>query len=95
MLLAEFITNESSQTKIGIATGEGPSNLVAASSEEIASVPALAALAAQSEFASLQRVGNEYWGPAATLGQLLVEGSYTDVQAILDEAVAGITQAPQ
>ena len=95
MLLAEFITNESSQTKIGIATGEGPSNLVAASSEEIASAPALAALAAQSEFASLQRVGNEYWGPAATLGQLLVEGSYTDVQAILDEAVAGITQAPQ
>ena len=95
MLLAEFITNESSQTKIGIATGEGPSNLVAASSEEIASAPALAALAAQSEFASLQRVGNEYWGPAATLGQLLVEGSYPYVQAILDEAVAGITQAPQ
>lgn len=95
MLLAEFITNESSQTKIGIATGEGPSNLKAAASEEIASAPALAALAEQSEYASLQRVGNEYWAPAATLGQLLVEGTYTDVQKILDDAVAGITQAPQ
>lgn len=92
MLLAEYITNESSQTKIGIATGEGPSNLVAASSEEIASAPALAALAKQSEYADLQRVGNNYWDPAATLGQALVEGSYDDVQSLLDSAVEGITQ---
>lgn len=92
MLLGEFITNEASQTKIAIATGEGPSNTKAASSEEIASAPALAALAAQSEFADLQRVGDNYWAPAATLGQTLVEGSYTDVQKLLDDAVAGITQ---
>ena len=92
MLLAEFITNENSQTKIGIATGEGPSNLAAASSEEIASAPALAALAAQAEYADLQRVGNNYWDPAAALGQALVEGSYDDVQALLDSAVEGITQ---
>lgn len=92
MLLAEYITSEDSQTKIGIATGEGPSNLAAAASEEIASAPALAALAAQSEYADLQRVGDSYWDPAASLGQALVEGSYTDVQELLDEAVAGITQ---
>jgi arabinogalactan oligomer/maltooligosaccharide transport system substrate-binding protein len=92
MLLAEYITNEDSQTRIGIATGEGPSNLVAAASDEIASAPALAALAEQAEYASLQRVGDNYWSPAATLGQSLVEGSYTDVQALLDDAVAGITQ---
>jgi arabinogalactan oligomer/maltooligosaccharide transport system substrate-binding protein len=92
MLLAEYITNEESQTKIGIATGEGPSNLAAASSEEIASAPALAALAAQAEYADLQRVGNNYWDPAAALGQALVEGSYTDVQELLDSAVEGITQ---
>ncbi len=95
MLLAEFITNESSQTQIGIATGEGPSNLVAASSEEIAAAPALAALSEQAEYASLQRVGDNFWGPGATLGQILVEGSYTDVQEVLDEAVAGITQQVQ
>jgi len=92
MLLAEFLTNESSQTQIGITTGEGPSNLVAASSSEIASAPALAALAQQAEYASLQRVGDNYWSPAATLGQSLVEGNYTDVQTLLDEAVEGITQ---
>lgn len=92
MLLAEHITNEDSQKRIGVATGEGPSNLVAAASEEIASAPALAALAAQSEYADLQRVGNNYWAPAATLGQALVEGTYDDVQALLDSAVEGITQ---
>ena len=92
MLLAEYITNEDSQKKIGIATGEGPSNLAAAASDEIASAPALAALAEQAEYASLQRVGDNYWGPAATLGQSLVEGAYTDVQTLLDDAVDGITQ---
>lgn len=92
MLLAEYITNEASQKAIGIATGEGPSNLNAATSEEIASAPALAALSEQSAFADLQRVGNNYWGPGATLGQSLVEGSYTDVQELLDSAVEGITQ---
>ncbi|MBR1392029.1 MAG: extracellular solute-binding protein [Lachnospiraceae bacterium] len=92
MLLAEFLTNETSQTKIGVATGEGPANTVAASSAEIASAPALAALAEQAEYADLQRVGDNYWSPAATLGEALVEGNYTDAQTLLDEAVEGITQ---
>ena len=92
MILAEFITNETSQAAIGAATGEGPANIVAASSEEILAQPALAALAAQAEFADLQRVGGAFWDPAASLGQNLVEGNNSDVQALLDEAVEGITQ---
>ncbi len=92
MLLGEFLSNEDSQTKIAVATGEGPSNTVSASSEEIASAPALAALAEQSEYADLQRVGDNYWSPAATLGESIVEGNYTDAQTLLDDAVAGITQ---
>jgi len=92
MLLAEFLTNESSQEQIGVATGEGPANTVAASSEEIQASPALAALAAQAEYAELQRVGDKYWDPAATLGSILVEGT-DDIQGALDDAVAGITQA--
>lgn len=92
MLLAEFITSEKSQEAIGVATGEGPSNIAAASSEEIASAPAIAALAEQSEFADTQRVGDNYWSPAATLGEALVEGNYDDVQKLLDDAVEGITQ---
>lgn len=92
MILAEYITNETSQAAIGAATGEGPANVVAASSEEILAQPALAALAAQAEYADLQRVGGAYWDPAASLGQNLVEGNNSDVQALLDEAVEGITQ---
>ncbi|MDC7301780.1 extracellular solute-binding protein [Agathobacter ruminis] len=92
MLLAEFLTSETSQTKIALATGEGPSNLVAASSDSIASAPALHALSEQAEFADLQRVGDNYWNSAATLGQTLADGSYDDIQKALDLAVEGITQ---
>lgn len=91
MLLAEYITNEVNQAKIGAATGEGPANIIAGSSEEILAQPALKALAAQAEFADLQRVGGKFWDPAASLGVSLVEG-VEDVQATLDAAVAGITQ---
>ena len=38
-----------------------------------------------------QVVGNNYWDPAKALGQNLVDGA-TDLQAVLDDAVAGITQ---
>ena len=88
MLLAEFISNETSQSKIAEATGEGPANVTAAST---ISSPALSALAAQAEFADQQVVGGKYWDPAATLGSSLVEGT-GDVQKLLDDAVAGITQ---
>ncbi|MDD6551731.1 MAG: sugar ABC transporter substrate-binding protein, partial [Lachnospiraceae bacterium] len=57
-----------------------------------ASSPALDALDAQSQYAYLQRVGNEYWTPAASLGQNLVEGKYSDAQKLLDDAVKGITK---
>ena len=92
MLLAEYLTNEQSQKTIGIATGEGPSNIKAAASEEITSAPALAALTEQANYADLQRVGNNYWDPAAALGETLVEGTYKDAQSVLDKAVEGITQ---
>ena len=88
MLLAEYLTNEESQLAIGNATSEGPANTVATAQIDS---PALAALAAQSEFADQQVVGNNYWDPAKALGQNLVDGA-TDLQAVLDDAVAGITQ---
>ena len=88
MLLAEYLTNEESQLAIGNATSEGPANTVAAAQIDS---PALAALAAQSEFADQQVVGNNYWDPAKALGQNLVDGA-TDLQAVLDDAVAGIKQ---
>ena len=88
MLLAEYLTNEESQLAIGQATAEGPANTTAASQIDS---PALAALAAQSEFADQQVVGNNFWTPAESLGKNLVDGA-SDVQKVLDDAVAGITQ---
>ena len=88
MLLAEYLTNEESQLAVGQATAEGPANIAAASQIDS---PALAALAAQAEFADQQLVGNNYWDPAKALGQNLVDGA-TDLQKVLDDAVAGITQ---
>lgn len=89
MLLAEYITSEESQTAIAAATGEGPANTVAAST---ISSPALSALAEQAAYADLEVVGGNYWDPAGSLGVSLAEGGVTDVQALLDEAVTGITQ---
>ena len=89
MLFAEYITSAAAQQKVYQATGEGPSNKDALAE---ASSPALDGLAAQSEFAQLQRVGGKYWEPAASLGANILEGKVS--QQILDDAVAGITQAP-
>ncbi|MCR5415947.1 MAG: extracellular solute-binding protein [Pseudobutyrivibrio sp.] len=88
MLLAEYLTQATSQEAVYEATGEGPSNEEALAK---ASSPALDALAAQSEFAELQRVGGNYWDPAAALGKNILDGTVS--QQVLDDAVAGITQA--
>jgi arabinogalactan oligomer/maltooligosaccharide transport system substrate-binding protein len=87
MLLAEFITSEDSQVAIYNATADGPANTAAAAQ---ASSPELQALAAQSAYADLQRVGGNFWSSGNTLGATLFEGT-DDVQAALDEAVEGIT----
>ncbi len=89
MLLAEYLTNEASQSAVYEATGEGPANKAAASK---VSSPAIEALIAQSEFAQLQRVGGEYWTPAESLGKNILDGNVS--QKVLDDAVAGITQKP-
>lgn len=93
MLLAEYLTNEASQTARFEARGLGPSNLAAASSDAVQSDPAIAALAAQAAYATPQRVGGNFWSPAETLGQILSSGNPdgTDLQELLDTAVEGIT----
>ena len=87
MLLAEYLTNAETQEAVYEATGEGPSNTEALAQ---ASSVALDALAAQSEFAELQRVGGNYWTPAESLGKNILDGKVS--QEVLDDAVAGITQ---
>ena len=93
MLLAEWLTNEENQVLRFEDQGDGPSNVNAAVSDAVAANPALAALAAQSEFATVQRVGGNYWTNAATLGTILSNGNPdgTPLNELLDTAVAGIT----
>lgn len=93
MLLAEFLTNEAAQTARFEARGLGPANVAAASSDAVASNPAIAALAAQAAYATPQRVGGNFWSPAETLGQILASGNPdgTDLQELLDTTVEGIT----
>lgn len=95
MLLAEYLTNESAQTARFEARGLGPANLAAASSDAVQSNPAIAALAAQAAYATPQRVGDNFWSPAETLGQILASGNPdgTDLQQLLDTTVEGITAA--
>lgn len=94
MLLAEFITSEASQAKIGVAVNESPANAVAAKAEALQSNPALVALSLQSEFSDRQVVGGKFWEPANALGGILNEGT-DNIQKALDDAVAGITQAAE
>ena len=93
MLLAEWLTNADNQKLRFKERGLGPANIHAAESDEVQAAPAIAALAKQAEFAVPQRVGGNYWDPAKTLAMTLVTGNKegTDLQELLDNAVAGIT----
>ena len=97
MILAEFLTNYDSQVARYEARGLGPANIQAAASDAVQSDPAIAALAAQAAYATPQRVGGNYWAPAQTLGQILASGNPdgTDLQKLLDDAVAGINAPVQ
>ena len=93
MMLADFITNEDNQLKRFNDRNLGPSNINVNASEEVQSAPAIAALAMQSDFSDLQRVGANYWDPAASLAQILASGNTQGktTQQLVDDAVAGIT----
>jgi arabinogalactan oligomer/maltooligosaccharide transport system substrate-binding protein len=95
MLLAEYLTNEENQIARFETRGLGPANANAAASDAVQASPAIAALAAQAEYAVPQRVGANYWSPANTLGSTLINGNPdgTDLQTLLDNAVDGITAA--
>ena len=93
MLLADYVTNEESETLRFQQRAQGPSNINANSTEAVQSAPAIAALAEQSSYATLQRVGANYWSSAASLGEILASGDTQGktTQQLMDDAVAGIT----
>ena len=91
--LADFMTNEESQTLRFVRRGQGPSNILASSSDEIAASPAIKAILSQSEFSSLQSIGGNYWEPTQKFGELMAAKNpeNRNLQDILDEMVKGIT----
>jgi arabinogalactan oligomer/maltooligosaccharide transport system substrate-binding protein len=93
MLLAEWLTNEANQMTRFEVRAQAPSNINTANSDAVKANPALAALAAQMQFAIPQEVGNKYWGSADTLGTIARQGNPdgADLQEIMNQAVEGIT----
>lgn len=92
--LAQWLTNEQNQTLRFVEQNQGPANKVAAASDEVAKVPAIAAVIEQSQYGVLQRIGNSYWDACTTFVDSLLGGN-TDsenLQELLDKLVEGITQ---
>ena len=91
--LAEWITNEENQELRFRLRGQGPSNKNAATSSEVQSSPAIAALLEQSEYSCLQRIGGNYWEPVSAFTQEILDGnpSGKSLQEQLDIMVTGIT----
>ena len=91
--LADYITNETNQTLRFNMRGQGPSNTNAAASSDVAASPAIQALISQSEYSSLQRIGANYWAPAAQLGADMYAHTTggLEMQEYLDNMAAEIT----
>lgn len=96
MRLAEWLTNEHSQTEFFKARGEAPSNANAAKSPDVESSPAISALNEQSAYGYLQEVGNAFWQPAYVFGATIAAGNPDgiDLQKLLDILVKEVESMP-
>ena len=92
---ADWITNEQNQTIRFTERNQGPSNIKAASSDQVTKVPAIQAVIAQSQYGVLQRVANNYWTPCTKFANALLAGTSSpdEIQAELDTMVEGITSS--
>ncbi len=92
--LAQWITNEKNQTLRFVEQNQGPANKVAAASDEVSKVPAIAAVIEQSQYGVLQRIGNSYWDACTNFIDSILAGNTTrtQLQEQLDKMVEGITQ---
>lgn len=91
--LADWFTNEENQTLRFEERSQGPSNINAAASEEVAKVPAIQAIIQQSSYGNVQRVGNYYWDACTAFANTIMAGNPDGkpLQEIMDALVAGIT----
>lgn len=91
--LADWITNEENQILRFEERSQGPANAVAAASDEVGKVPAIAAVIDQSQYGVLQRVGNSYWDACTSFADTIAAGNPYNVpmQELMDRLVKGIT----
>ena len=95
--LAQWITNEQNQMIRFEQQGDCPSNVKAAASEKVIASPAIAALAAQSEYAHIQSVTDSFWMPVYVFGTTITAGNLDEknLQVLLDQMVKDITALPE
>lgn len=93
--LADWLTNEQNQTIRFQERNQGPSNINAAASDEVSKVPAIQAVIAQSQYGSLQRVGNDYWTALSEFAETIMNGNPNKMtlQEIMDTLVAQVTSS--
>ncbi|MCD7881463.1 MAG: extracellular solute-binding protein [Clostridiales bacterium] len=97
-LLAEYLTNEESQTARFEARQLAPTNTNAAANEAVSANIAIAASSAQDVYGVVQSVGGKFWDPTATFGEMIAQQTLDvndddAIQAALDELVVGVTAA--
>lgn len=92
VLLAEWLTNKDNQLMRFEMTSDVPTQIDAAHIAIGAGTSEFSALAAQSEYATAQRVSAGFWEPAETLGYMLAQGNPENVplDAFLAEIVAAM-----
>lgn len=96
VMLADYLTNETSQQARFDQREIGPTNLTVVASDAVNANTAIAALAEQSPYGVVQMVGGKYWDPTATMGELIAQGKLTaddeaGIQEALDTLVEGVT----
>ena len=91
-MLASYLTNEENQLRRFAATGECPVNLQAAGAEEVQRAPAVAALAEQSAYSTVQSVADPFWDASSLFGITIAGRNQgkRDLQTLLDEMVEQI-----
>jgi len=93
MHLAEWVSNYQNQLLRFEMRQQGPSNIQAAADPAVQANIALAAMAKQAQFSKFFSPGDNYWGNADALGNILADGNpdNTPLQELLDNAVAAMT----
>lgn len=90
--LAQWLTNEENQTLRFVEISQGPSNKKAASSDAVSQVPAIVAVIDQSQYGTLQRVGNSYWDACSSYAKTILNGNPSNIplQDMIDTLAHGI-----